>query len=391
MDLPERYVRLCLRVGRHIDGFVDAYVGPPEWERAVAAEELADPRRLQDEAAALLAALEDAGLEDDRTRWLRGQLEALECVTARLCGAEIGWADEVERCFGVRPQRTETSAFAEAHHRLDAALSGPGTLRDRYIAWEERNAVPRETLVPALTRLKDVLGPRAHALAAMPPEESVSYELVSGEAWLAYNWYQGEYRSRIDVNADLPISIVLLADLAAHEAYPGHHTERTAKDAHLLRGLGRVETSVTIISAPEALVSEGIATNALEQALGSDPFAVVADVLDGLDVSFDPAEVHEVSRAGEALEDVGTNAAFMLNEDGAAREDVEGYLRDWALASDGKAARAIAFFTEPSSRIYVSTYSDGRRLCKDYVERAPENFTRLLTEQLTVSDIREAA
>ena len=391
MDLPERYVRLCLRVEPHIDGFVDAYVGPPEWKREVEAQGPVDPARLRDEAAALLDELDGAGLEEDRRRWLRGQLEALDCVTERLSGAEMGWADEVERCFGVRPTRTETSAFAEAHRRMDAALSGPGTLRERYIAWEERNAVPRDTLVPALGRLKDVLGPRAHALASMPPEESVSYELVSGEAWLAYNWYQGEYRSRIDVNADLPISIVLLAALAAHEAYPGHHTERTAKDAHLLRGLGRVETSITIISAPEALISEGIATNALEQALGTDPFAVVADVLDGLDVSFDPAEVQEIDRAGEALEDVGTNAAFMLNEDGVASEDVEEYLRDWAQASDGKAARAIAFFTEPSSRIYVSTYSDGRRVCKDYAERAPENFTRLLTEQLTVADVLDAA
>ena len=387
MDLPERYVRLCLRVEPHIDGFVDAYFGPPEWRNEVEAEGPADPARLRDEAAALLDELDGAGLEEDRRRWLRAQLEALECVTARLSGAELGWADEVERCFGVRPMRTETSAFAEAHRRMDAALPGPGSLRERYIAWEERNAVPRDTLVPALARLKDVLGPRAHALAPMPPEEDVGYELVSGEAWLAYNWYLGEYRSRVDVNADLPISIVILADLAAHEAYPGHHTERTAKDAQLLRGLGRVETSITIISAPEALISEGIATNALEQALGTDPFAVVAEVLDGLDVSFDPAEVQEVNRAGEALEDVGTNAAFMLNEDGAVREDVEAYLRDWGLMSDGKAARAIAFFTEPSSRIYVSTYSDGRRLCKDYVERAPENFTRLLTEQLTVADV----
>jgi hypothetical protein len=117
----------------------------------------------------------------------------------------------------------------------------------------------------------------------------------------------------------------------------------------------------------------------------------VAEVLDGLDVSFDPAEVQEIDRAAEALEDVGTNAAFMLNEDDVAREDVEAYLRDWGLASDGKAARAIAFFTDPSSRIYVSTYSDGRRLCKDYVERAPENFRRLLSEQLTVTDILDAA
>ena len=225
MDLPERYVRLCLRVEPHIDGFVDAYVGPPEWKHEVEGEGPVEPAHLRDEAAALLDELDGAGLEEDRCRWLRGQLEALECVTARLAGAEMAWADEVERCFGVRPKRTETSAFAEAHRRMDAALSGQGTLRERYIAWEERNAVPRDTLVPALARLKDVLGPRAHALASMPPEEAVSYELVSGEAWLAYNWYQGEYRSRIDVNADLPISIILLAGLAAHEAYPGHHRE----------------------------------------------------------------------------------------------------------------------------------------------------------------------
>src|SRR5688572_2448225 len=150
MDIPERYVRLCLRVEPHIDGFVDAYVGPPEWKHEVESERPVDPARLRDEAAALLDELDGAGLEDDRRRWLRGQLEALECVTARLSGAEMGWADEVERCFGVRPARAETSAFAEAHSRLDAALPGSGTLRERYLAWEERNAVPRDTLVPAL-------------------------------------------------------------------------------------------------------------------------------------------------------------------------------------------------------------------------------------------------
>jgi hypothetical protein len=391
VDTVERYVRLCLRVGRHVDGFVDAYVGPPEWEREVAAEEPADPARLRNEAESLLGELDGAGLEDDRTRWLRSQLEALECVTAVLSGAEIAWADEVERCFGIRPKRTDTTSFAEAHRRLDGALSGHGTLRERFVAWEERNAVPRDLLVAALERLKDVLAPRAHAIASMPSDESVTYELVSGEAWLAYNWYQGEYRSRVDVNGDLPISILVLADLAAHEAYPGHHTERVAKDAGLLRELGRTETSVMIISAPEALISEGIATNALEQALGAEPFAAVADILDGLDFTFDPAETHEIYRAGTALEDVGPNAAFMLHEDGASSDEVEAYLRDWGLASDAKATRAIAFFTEPTSRIYVSTYSDGRRVCRDFVERAPGNFARLLTEQLTIADVLDAA
>ena len=389
MDLPERYVRLCLRAGRHVDGLVDAYFGPPDRAREASAEEPVDPGSLRDEAAQLLGELGSADLEEDRARWLRGQLEALECVTARLCGVEISWADEVERCFGVRPTRTGTDVFSDAHRRLDAALPGTGTVRDRYVAWDERNAVPREMLVPALERLTSVLGGRAHALAAMPAEESVAYELVTGVPWIAFNRYEGEYASRVEVNADLPISIVLLVELAAHESYPGHHTERAAKEASLYRSRDRVETSVVVSLAPEAIVSEGIATNALTEALGPSPFDAVADVLAGLDLEFDPAEADAVFQADAVLGATGTNAAFMLHEDGATVAETEEYFRTWGLGPDERAAQAVRFLTDPETRTYASTYTDGRRLCRDFTDCAPGNFTRLLTEQLTVADLFE--
>lgn len=387
MDLPERYVRLCLRVGRHIDGFIDAFIGPSEWEREISAEEVVDPERLRDEAQLLLDDLGDADLEEDRRRWLRGQLVALECVTARLSGEEVAWTDEVELCLGVRPTRTDTKDFEAVHRRLDTAIPGTGTVRDRYIEWDENNAVPREKLVPALERLKEVLGPRAHALAPLPAEESVTYELVSNETWSAYNWYEGQFRSRVEVNADLPISFRVLVDLAAHEAYPGHHTERAAKDAHLYRKLDRLETSVTIISAPESLISEGIAMNALEEALGPEPFHVVGDVLADMDLTFDPVEAHEVHSAEIELFATAVNVAFMLFEDGAAPEEAEEYLREWALESNERATRTVGFVTDPTSRAYVPAYLDGRRLCRAFAARDPGNFTRLLTEQLTNADL----
>jgi hypothetical protein len=271
---------------------------------------------------------------------------------------------------------------------LDAALPGGGTVRERYITWDERNAVPRATLVPALERLTDVLGPRAHALASMPAEESVDYEIVTSVSWIAFNRYEGQHRSRIEVSADLPISIALLTGLAAHEAYPGHHTERAVKEAHLYRDLGRLETSVVITPAPESVVSEGIALNALEEALGPEPYDVIADVLADVDVRFDPIEAHEVHRAEQALYAPATNAAFMIHEDGAATEEAEAYVREWGLESNDKAARTVAFLTDPESRAYISAYQDGRRLCRDFAERALGNFTRLLTEQLTVADLR---
>jgi len=385
--MAERYVWLCLRVGRHVEGFIDAYIGPAEWQRAVAAEELVDPSRLNDAAQAMLDELDGTTLEDDRRRWLRAQLEAVECVTARLSGAEMAWADEVERCLGLRPTRTDTSVFEEVHERLDEALPGSGGVRERYVAWDADNAVPRAKLLDALERLREVLGRRAHELAAMPADESVAYEPVSGVPWIAFNRYEGGFHSRVEVNVDLPISIALLVDLTAHEAYPGHHTERAAKERHLYLDLRRPETSVVITPAPESVVSEGIGLIALEEAFGEQPFEAVADALADIGVRFDPGEAAEVHRAEIDLYAVGTNAAFMLHEDGATTEEVERYVRRWDLGSDEKASHTVEFLTDPSSRAYVPAYPEGRRLCRDFSDRAPGNFTRLLTEQLTPADL----
>jgi hypothetical protein len=58
----ERYLRLGLQLGRHVEGIVDAYYGPPEVAAAVNAEPPADPRTLVAEAEALLEELEDIQL-----------------------------------------------------------------------------------------------------------------------------------------------------------------------------------------------------------------------------------------------------------------------------------------------------------------------------------------
>ncbi len=144
---------------------------------------------------------------------------------------------------------------------------------------------------------------------------------------------------------------------------------------------------MAISLAPEAIVSEGIATNALTEALGSSPFEAVADVLADLELEFDPAEADEIYRADAVLGATATNAAFMLHEDGLATSEAEEYLRTWGLGSDERAAQAVSFILDHETRTYVSTYTDGKRLCRDFADRAPGNFARLLSEQLTVADL----
>jgi hypothetical protein len=98
-QLPvERYLRLGLQVGRHVDGIVDAYYGPPELAAAVDPEPPVDPGTLVADSETLLDELEDG--------WLRDQVVGLRTDAGVLAGESRWYADEVEGCYGVRPTYT---------------------------------------------------------------------------------------------------------------------------------------------------------------------------------------------------------------------------------------------------------------------------------------------
>jgi hypothetical protein len=146
---------------------------------------------------------------------------------------------------------------------------------------------------------------------------------------------------------------------------------------------------VMIVSAPEAVITEGIATNALEAALGADGFGTLQDVAADLGFEVDAEVAEVVHREGGRLFSAATNAARMLHEDGMTRRDAESYLQGWALYSPERAAKTVSFIMDPGSRTYVTAYTDGNRLCRTFMDRSSDGFRRLLTEQLTVSSLRE--
>jgi hypothetical protein len=78
----------------------------------------------------------------------------------------------------------------------------------------------------------------------------------------------------------------------------------------------------------------------------------------------------------------------MLYVDGASEDDVRTYLMRWALASEQRASRVLRFMTDPAWRSYITTYTDGYRVCRAFVDGDPARFKRLLTEQLTPADLQ---
>jgi hypothetical protein len=375
--VTENYIRLGLRLGRHVDGLVDAYYGPAELQQEVDAEPLREPATLVADAGRLLDATDG---------WLRHQVVGLETIARKLAGEQIAYADEVERCYGVRPQRTPEAEFEQAHADLARVLPGDGSLGERYQAWREENPVPGDQLPSVLESLVVELRRRTLELFGLPEGEKAELDYVTDEPWSAFNYYLGGLRSRVAVNLDVPMVPNFVTELMAHELYPGHHTEHAWKEQLLVREAGRLEESILMVGAPQSLISEGIAKLAPEIVV-EDEDLLTAEQLSRFGIDYDAETAGAVRRSRVVLEKVSGNTALLLYEDGADAGDARDYLRRWALMSERRADQAMRFITDPVWRSYVTTYSDGYRLCRDWVAGDPAKFKRLLTEQLSPAEL----
>jgi hypothetical protein len=213
---------------------------------------------------------------------------------------------------------------------------------------------------------------------------------VHDKPWWASCDYLGALRSRVAVNVDLPMSAIALLVLAIHETYPGHHTERCSKEHLLVRRRGLLEETLVLTPTPQSPVTEGIAVLAPEVLLEGEGGAALAAVIHGAGIEFDLAHALAVRRAGEPCRWAEVNAALMLHDAGASKAETHAYLKRWALMTSKLAAHMIRFFTEPTTRTYILTYSAGGELCRSYVAGEPERFRSLLTEQTRVRDLLEA-
>ena len=146
----------------------------------------------------------------------------------------------------------------------------------------------------------------------LPADERFTVEYVTDKSWSGYNWYQGGFRSLIQVNTDLPIYIDRAIDLACHEGYPGHHVYNALLEKHLVKDRGWIEFTVYPLFSPQSLIAEGTANFGIEVAFpGRERVDFERTVLfpaAGLDPSR-AAEYYEVQALVDQLAYAGNEAA----------------------------------------------------------------------------------
>jgi hypothetical protein len=391
-DLVREYLLLGLRYDRLVDGFVDAFTGDPALKAEVANEPAPAPADLARRARALRADLGSSGLTADRNDFLDGQLYGLEVSGRKLAGENVGFVDEVSSYFQVDIAPGDPGAYDAAHRALDALLPGDGPLAERYVAWREREVVPPERLQAVVDAFSSDLRDRVRATYPLAENEVVEYEVVTDKPWSGFNYYLGGYRSRVAINADLPVRKSDLPKLVAHEAYPGHHTEHCRKERLLVEGATRDEHTIFLVNTPECLMAEGLADLGVRVAVGRAWGAWAQEIYADLGIAFDGALAEAVSRAGAPLNNVRQDAAIMLHDREEAEDDVVAHLARWGLISEERARKSLAFLTDPLWRAYTSTYVEGYVLLGRWLDAGEpgEQFRRLLDEPLTPRAVRAA-
>ncbi|MCW2685187.1 MAG: hypothetical protein JWR37_77 [Mycobacterium sp.] len=396
--LIREYLLLGLRFDRVEQGYVDSFTGDPALRHTVESEPAPDPADLAKQADRLLATLPQAprenGFDDQRADYIGAHLRALACAGRKFAGEQVGFVDEVEAYFDVQIGKGDPERYRQAHVQLDEALGGTGPLAERMAAHRSAEEIPPERLGECIEAFSSALRDRVRAEYPLPDTETVVYEVVTDKPWSGFNYYLGDYRSTVAVNADLKQQMSNLPRLVAHESYPGHHTEHCRKEAGLVERKGQTEQTIFLVNTPQCLMAEGLADLALHAAIGPHWGGWAREIYADLGLRFDGERSEAIAAATAALADVRQDAALMLHDEHRDVDDVVDFLRRWLLVNDSRARQMLRFLSSPLWRAYTSTYVEGYRLLRGWLDARPagvsltDRFGRLLDEPLIPSALR---
>jgi hypothetical protein len=384
----EGYLRLTLEIDKHIDGYIDSYYGPPEIKAEISASEKKSAAALRDD----VRRLRDLLPTDNPARhtYMGGVLRAMNTTLRLLEGEQIDYLEEVALIYDIAPHKIDEAVFEAANKDLDGLLPGSGPTNERFDAWRKQYELSPDKLVRMLELTRDETHRRTVEMVTLVPGEAIDVALTSNQPWSAYNWFKGNAFSLIEFNTDVPVSAIDLANLFAHEGYPGHHTEHQLKEQHLYKEKGYTEYASALLHSPSAVIAEGIATTAAEIIFPDDSiYDWTCSVLlpaAGLP-AIEPDHLRRITQAREIARAVSCNAAILFHRGEINAEQAVEYIRTYALSTEKRARQSFSFITNPLFRSYIFTYTEGYKLIEQAAKGGDKRplFERLLHEEILPS------
>lgn len=371
--VSEAYVRLVLATGMHDPDYVDAYYGPPAWKAEAAAAKIGlDAIATRAQAVIKELGRLPAGVDEPaalRHQYLERQLAALAARLRMLKGERLSFDEESKALYDAVAPTYPESHFQQILDRLEHRFPGEGPLVSRYEAFRREFVIPPGKLDAVFKAAIQACRERTVAHMQLPAAEQFTVEYVTNKSWSGYNWYQGGFRSLIQVNTDLPIYIDRAVDLACHEGYPGHHVYNVLLEKNLVKDRGWTEFTVYPLFSPQSLIAEGTANFGIEVAFpGQERIEFERSVLfplAGLNGA-KAAEYYEIAALVDQLSYAGNEAArrYINKEIDAA--GAAAWLERYALMPAERAKQRVRFFDQ--YRSYVINYNLGKDMVRRHIE-----------------------
>ncbi len=371
--IAERYAHLVLAMGQHDPDYVDAFYGPPEW-KAKAAEQKKPLEAIREEAMELLGRIAELPAPQDelerlRVAYLAKQLGALEARVRIVQGERLKFDHETRALYDAVAPTHPASHFEQILTKMESKIPGEGPLTRRFEEWRKRFIIPTEKLDAVFQLAIKECRARTLAHLKLPPNESFKVEYVTGKSWSGYNWYQGDYRSLIQVNTDLPVYIDRAVDLAAHEGYPGHHVYNVLLEKNLVRDRGWTEFTVYPLFSPMSLIAEGTANYGKQVVFTkAERMKFEKEILfpaAGLNPKL-ADDYYAVLEMTKELSYAGNEAARKLINGEIDRHAAAEWLEKYALMDPARAQQRLKFIEQ--YRSYVINYNLGEDMAREYVE-----------------------
>ncbi len=390
------YVRTQLAIGEKEDGYIDAYYGPDILRaegKAIAAREGLPQLAVRVQALqARVAQLRTA--EPRRAAFLDAQLTAAATRLRMLQGEKLSFADEAQGLFAVRPDIRPLSTYDPVLARIEALVPGEGALSDRVEAFQNRFTIPRSRLEDVFRNAIAACRTATLRHIALPSDERFNLGFVTGKSWSGYNYYLGDFQSRIEINTDLPIRISRAIDLGCHEGYPGHHALNVLLEQRLVRGRGWVEYSVYPLYSPQSLIAEGTANYGIDLAFPG-PRKLAYEVqalypLGGL-ATEEAARFDQLQTALRELQGARNSIAQQFLDGQIGEDEAVRLTQKYQLVGEARARQSVNFTKQ--YRSYVINYGLGRDMVAADIERFPDEAARwkrmeeLISEATLPSDL----
>ena len=391
----EDFLLLALRIDKHIKGYVDFYFGPEKLRQIVEHESLTAPNTLLNDSNNLIKQSGAQGYNKERERYIEKLLVAMKTSIEMLIGSEISIKDQFIKLYDVDLQPAKEFELENLKEEYEEAYKGHGSLEERMSKLRITRKVPESKVFKFFKKAVDITEKRTKELFTdlLPNNESLIIDVVKSNEdvkWNCYNWYLGNFISRIEVNPTYQMYWTAFLSYSSHEAYPGHHTEFAVKEERLYRELNQFEHSILIYKSPKLLVSEGIANKALSVIF---PNQVVAEI--GLnqfcsnplkEVSVEELELQD--RVKAKLPVFWYNFAYHALVDKYSKNELMRYGRNFEIFSDEDLISEIERMKNPAFSNNAFMYYLGNNILQKYGDvLSTKDFRNLLINPILPSDL----